>query len=179
LLAEIADGKPEAADALFPLIYDELRNLAAFYLQRERPDHTLQPTALVHEAYMRLVRKDRAGWKDKAHFSALAAMAIRRVLVDHARKRKSLKRGRDWQRVTLTDVSESTGQPIDIIALDHALTKLSGLHDRQARVVMLRYFAGLSLEETASVLDVNRSTVTDDWAVAKAWLATELAGETR
>jgi RNA polymerase sigma factor (TIGR02999 family) len=176
LLADVANGRAGAADQLLPIIYDELRSLAAAHLRYERPDHTLQPTALVHEAYLRLIESDRVIWRDRAHFFALAAQAIRRVLVDHARARKTVKRGGQWRRLSITEIPDlDPASNIDLVELDAALSRLAELNERQAQVVMLRYFAGLTIEEAACVMGVNRSTVCDDWAIAKAWLATELA----
>ena len=178
ILSELSGGRQSAADELLPLVYRELRVLAASHLRRERKDHTLAPTALVHEAYLRLVEQTRTNWHDRAHFFAVAAEAIRRVLVDHARKRGAVKRGRDWRRVTLGDAMvDDQPRQVDVIALNDALDKLQQLHERQSQVVQLRYFAGLTTEETAYVLGVNRSTVVDDWAVARAWLLSELGGK--
>jgi RNA polymerase sigma factor (TIGR02999 family) len=175
-LDALADGDRRAADGLMPLVYDELRALAARHLRREPINHTLQPTAIVNEAYLRMVDQTRVDWKNRAHFLAVAATAIRRVLIDHARKRNSAKRGENWQRVTLGDVAD--GEPaarLDLLALDDALTELERLSERQCRVVQLRFFGGLTNEEIAHVLGISRSTVVDDWTVAKAWLLSELS----
>ncbi len=175
LIDELAAGRSAAAEALFPLVYDELRGLAAAFLARERANHTLQPTALVHEAYLKLIDQTRAAWSGRAHFFAVAAQAIRRILVDHARGDRAQKRGGAWQRITLSDaISRHVGAEVELLALDDALEKLERLSERQARVVQLRYFAGLTEPEVAEVLGVHRSTVADDWAIAKAWLAAEL-----
>lgn len=178
ILDDLTGGDARAADRLMPLVYDELRSLAARQLRREPANHTLQPTAIVNEAYLRMVDQTRVDWKNRAHFLAVAAMAVRRVLLDHARKRKSAKRGDNWRRVTLQEVS--AGEPaaqLDLLALDDALCKLEQLNERQCRVVQLRFFGGLTNEEIALVLGVSRSTVVDDWTVAKAWLLCELKGE--
>lgn len=176
---EMANQPPHATPALFELVYQELRRLAAAYLQQERPDHTLQPTALVHEAYMRLSELDRIEWRDRTHFYAAAAGAIRRVLVDHARSHRAAKRGGGWHRITLTGLGSGIGgRDIDVLALDEALGRLAGLDPRKARVVELRYFAGMTIEETARSLGVGTTTVDDDWAFAKSWLRRELDEET-
>ena len=173
-----ADRPPQATPALIEVVYQELRRLAADYLQRERPDHTLQPTALVHEAYMRLSELDRIEWRDRTHFYAAAAGAIRRVLVDHARGHKAAKRGGGWQRITLTGLgSGGGGHEIDVLALDEALARLAQLDERKARVVELRYFAGMTIGETARSLGVGTTTVDDDWAFAKSWLRRELGDD--
>jgi len=178
ILQELTAGLPSAADRLLPLVYEELRALAAHHLWRERSDHTLQPTALVHEAYLRLVEQDRVQWKGKAHFFAVAAEAIHRVLVDHARKKKAAKRGSGWNRITLSDsdAAATCGRnELDLLALDEAMNELRGLHERQFRVIELRFFAGLTEKEAAYVLSVDRSTVADDWAAAKAFLSARLS----
>jgi RNA polymerase sigma-70 factor (ECF subfamily) len=177
ILEALNRGDSKAANDLLPLVYDELRAIAARRMRQERIDHTLQPTALVHEAYMRLVDQSRFDWKGRAHFLGVAANTIRLILVDHARKVNADKRGGDRERTTLSDAiaAEDGRRDVDLLALEDALEKLAALHPRQARVVELRYFGGLSLEETAIVIGVAESTVAADWAVAKAWLARELA----
>jgi RNA polymerase sigma factor (TIGR02999 family) len=176
-LQQLERGDRAAAAKLFPLVYEELRALAAHFMQQERTDHTLEPTALVHEAYLRLIDQRNVDWKNRAHFFAIASQAIRRVLVDHARRRKAAKRGGGGQRVTLSeDVAISEDRTLDVADLDDALLKLTQLHERQARVVELRFFGGLSLEEAAEALGVSRTTVADDWTVARAWLSRELSG---
>lgn len=166
----------EAASRLLPLVYDELRALAARYMQRERRDHTLQPTALVHEAYVRLIDGARVEWHGKTHFYALAATQMRRILIEHARSRKADKRGGGAHRVTLDDrMAISSGGVLDMLTLDEALTRLEERSPRQCRVVELRFFGGLSVVETARFLEISASTVKDEWRVAKAWLAREFA----
>ncbi|MCG8403794.1 MAG: ECF-type sigma factor [Phycisphaerales bacterium] len=170
-LLELSDGDRVAAGRLIPLIYDDLRRLAARYLRRERSDHTLQPTALVNEAYLRLVNGNVVNWRGRAQFFALAACQIRMILVDHARKKKAAKRGGDAALLTLDDgIASTCGPDVDLLALDEALASLAERSKRQANVVELRFFGGLSVDEAAEVLGVSTSTVKDDWAVARAWL---------
>lgn len=180
LLAQVRRGDPEALRALWPRVYDELRSMAARLLHAERPDHTLQPTALVHEAYLRLVDQ-RAGWQDRAHFYAIAAQAMRRILVDYARAHRASKRGGGIAPVSLDehgDVAPSPGPVLDdLLAVDAALEALQDLDEFGARVVELRYFGGLSVEETARVLGVSPATVKREWSLARAWLYRRLAGE--
>ncbi len=175
ILHEVADGSDSAVGRLIPLVYDELRALAESYLKQERAGHTLQATALVHEAYLRLVSQQDAQWRDRAHFFAVAAQTIRRVLLDHARGHLRAKRGGDRARVALDESIAWGGQPdLDIIALDEALQHLATLHKRHAQVVELRFFGGLTIKETAAVVGVSERTVNDDWRVAKSWLLREL-----
>jgi RNA polymerase sigma factor (TIGR02999 family) len=170
-----AAGDPAAADQLLPLVYRELRALAAAYMRRERPGHTLQPTALVHEAFIRLVDESRINWRGRTHFFALAARQMRRILIDSARSRNARKRGGGLHRVTLDEgLLTSAGPTFDVLALDEALRRLARLNDRQAQVVELRFFGGLSVEETAQFLGVSAPTVKNDWRAARAWLLREL-----
>jgi len=170
-------GDAAGLDALFPLVYDELHALAARYLRGERPDHTLQPTALVHEAYMRLTDQRCVDWSNRAQFFGIAAETMRRILVNHAHAHRAAKRGGGATPVTLDDAGLAAEAPdVDLVALDEALTALAGLDARQARVVELRYFAGLSIEETADVLAISPATVKREWSVARAYLNRELAG---
>jgi RNA polymerase sigma factor (TIGR02999 family) len=179
LLQELRDGRDDAAERLAALVYDELHVLASRAMRGEKAGHTLQPTALVHDVFLRLVDARTVEWKSRAHFYGLAAQAMRRVLVDHARRRNALKRD-GGVRVTLDDdVAESTdASSIDLIALDDALAKLAALDARQARVVELRFFAGLDVEQTAEALGISPATVKRDWTFAKAFLHTELEGPT-
>ena len=178
LLAAHLAGDPRAVDELLPLVHQDLRALAAGYMANERPGHSLQPTALVNEAYLRLVRIDRMDWKGKAHFLAMAATEMRRVLVDHARARNAQKRGQGLQVETLDERAALTeGGSVDVLAVDVALEKLARVSERQARTVELRFFGGLTLEEVAAVLGVSRDTVKADWRFARAWLKRELDGE--
>ena len=175
-LNSIARGDAKAVDLLVPVVYREMKRLAAGYLRDERPGHTLQPTALAHEAYLRLVGRERIQWQNRAHFLGVAARAMREILVDHARRRKAQKRG-GGQTPTLLDdaLVVADGRPIAFDDLDQALTDLAKLSERQARVVELRYFGGLSIEETGEVLGVSPVTVKRDWATARAWLYRELS----
>jgi RNA polymerase sigma factor (TIGR02999 family) len=176
LLNDIIAGKPQAAEELLPLVYDELRNLARAKLVHERPGHTLQATALVHEAYLRLVgHQDEARWQSRGHFFAAAAEAMRRILVDNARKKRSLRHGGDLVREPLDEgqIVAPTDE-FDIVALDGALSRLEAQDQRKARLVKLRYFAGLTLAEAAAALDISQATADRDWAFARAWLFNEL-----
>jgi RNA polymerase sigma-70 factor, ECF subfamily len=176
LLAECSDGNQAAFNKLLPLVYDELHRLAAAYMSRERGNHTLQTTALVNEAYLRLVDQKSAGWQDRAHFFAVAAKVMRQILIDHARGRARAKRGGGGQRVSLDEGAMlSEERAADLLALDEALRKLAGLDQRKSEVVELRFFGGLTVEETAEVLNVTPKTVTRDWTMARAWLYRELA----
>jgi len=175
LLNQLQAGEEAAADELFPIIYEELRRLAGGFMSRERTDHTLQPTALVHEAYGKLMAQE-SPWSNRSHFMAIAATAMRRVLLDHARKRKADKRGGGAAQITLKEELFLTdGRGLDIEALDQALTRLAAMDERQGRVVELRFFGGLSVEETARVLGVSPNTVKRDWRHARAWLHRELS----
>jgi RNA polymerase sigma factor (TIGR02999 family) len=175
LLARWGEGDRGALDALTPLVYDELRRLARSYLRRERSDHTLEGTALVHEAYMRLVGQQQIAWRNRNHFFALAAELIRRILVDHARARVAAKRGGHNVKLSLNDAFEPTDEKdLDLVSLDDALKLLARADEQQSRIVELRYFAGLSIEETADVLGISPATVKRDWTVAKAFLKREM-----
>lgn len=169
---------PPEPPELITLVYDELRALAAGFMRGERPGHTLQPTAVVHEMYLRLVHQAQAEWKGRVHFRAVAAIAIRRFLVDYARRSLSEKRGAAWSRVTLDPgLLEVCAAPDRMLAIDEALERLRALDPRQARVVELRFFGGLSIDETAAVLEVSPRTVDGDWSMARSWLRRELAQE--
>jgi RNA polymerase sigma-70 factor (ECF subfamily) len=178
LLADWSQGSLEAREALMPLVYNELRQLAASYLRRERSDHTLQATALVHEAYLRLVEQDNVSWQNRHHFFGAAANLMRRILVDHARAHMAEKRGSGLLKVALTEaIAMSQEQPAELLALDESLTRLAAVDQQQGRIVELRVFAGLTVEETAEILGVSPATVKRDWAVAKAWLLREIRKE--
>ncbi len=171
ILIDLGNGDRSAANRLMPLVYDELRGLAARYMQREPPGHTLQTTALVHEAYLRLIDQSRVDWKGRAHFCAVAGEMIRRILIDHARHRRAAKRGGLAHRVMLTDsIGASEEEQVDLLALDEALNELSALNERHSKIVELRFFGGLSIDETAHILDVSPQTVRSDWRMVRAWL---------
>ena len=161
-----------------PLVYDELRRLAASYIRRERPGQTLQATALVHEAYVRLIGEKAQNWQNRTHFLAIAALSMRQILVQRARARHAAKRGGDPERITLDErllaAPAGNAQEVDLVALDAALEKLAALDQRQSKVVELRYFGGLSVEEAADVLGISPATVKRDWTLARAWLKREL-----
>jgi RNA polymerase sigma factor (TIGR02999 family) len=176
LLDQYRDGRAEAFGKLMALVYDDLRRLAAWQLQTERPEHTLQPTALVHEAYLKLAGQNPVDWRNKAHFFALAAQIMRHILVDHARGRQRDKRGGARINVTLDEALElSHPNEPGLVELDEALNSLASQDARKSRIVELRYFGGLSIEETAGLLDVSPATVRREWTLAKAWLRHELS----
>lgn len=183
LLERLSDGDSRAVDVLLPLIYDQLRALAGSFLRREDPGHTLQTTALVHEAYLKLVNQSEAKFNGRAHFFAVAAQAMRRILVNHARDANRLKRGGDRQRLTLDESgimapaapNAAPDSGLDLVALDESLTKLASLDQRKARTVEMRFFAGMSIDDTAQALGVAPATVKRDWDFARAWLFRELS----
>jgi len=175
MLIDWGQGRAEALDELMPIVYQELRRLARRYLRGERVGHTLQATALVHEAYLRLVDQQAIPWQSRAHLFALAAQMMRRILVSHARDRKRLKRGGVQTRVTLDNVVDSaSARAIDLVALDDALRALATRDEQQSRIIELRYFGGLTIAEAAAVLDVSPATVKNKWTLARAWLHREL-----
>jgi RNA polymerase sigma factor (TIGR02999 family) len=176
LLQRWSDGNSEALEQLIPIVYDELKRLAGHYLRLERPGHTLQSTALVHEAYLRLANHGDAQWQDRRHFFAVASQIVRHILVDHARKHRSLKRG-EGQRVSLDDaLTVPVAENLDIIALDRSLERLTALDPRKARIVEMRFFGGLSVDEIGAALDISAPTVKRHWAVAKLWLSRDMVG---
>jgi RNA polymerase sigma factor (TIGR02999 family) len=175
LLQQWSSGQEQALDRLLPQIYDELKKLAASYLRRERADHTLQPTALVNEAFLKLVDQRSAKWQNRAHFFGIAAQAMRRILVDHARAHAASKRGGGMRKVPLEDAGLiGWDVDVDLIALDDALTRLAVMDRQQSRIVELRFFGGLTMEETALVMHISPATVGREWRMAKAWLSAEL-----
>jgi RNA polymerase sigma-70 factor, ECF subfamily len=178
LLLEWNGGSGEAPAKLVTLVYRELRRRAGRALSGERPDLTLEPTGLVHETYQRLIDQRRVQWRNRAHFFAVAAVLMRRILVDHARRRAAQRRGGRGRTVSLEDVSAPSPQPdrVEVLAVDEALTQLAALDPDQARIVELRYFGGLGVEETAAVMGISRATVQRDWAMARAWLRHRLEG---
>jgi RNA polymerase sigma factor (TIGR02999 family) len=175
LLVDWSGGNQEAMDQLLPLVYDELRRLANHYLAQERPDHTLQPTALVHEAYLRLVETRSRNFRSRAYFFGVASQLMRRVLVDHARKHRAAIRGGGLAKLSLDEAGDlPDGRELDLVALDDALNTLASIDPRQSRIVELRFFGGLSVEETAELLEVSPATIKRDWSWAKAWLYREI-----
>ena len=177
LLLDWSGGNQQALQELLPLIYDELRRLAHNFLYTERPGHTLQTTALVHEAYLKLIDQRDARWQNRAHFFAIAAQAMRRILIDSARKHVALKRGRGGEKLSLDEAASISIEPdTDLLALDEALTALARFDSDQSRIVELRYFGGLTIEETAEVLKTSPATVKREWTMARAWLYQAMAG---
>jgi len=177
LLVDWRHGDQDAFDALFPLVYEEMRRRAWAYLRLEKPEHTLSATALVHEAYLQLVDVDRVDWQDRAHFFAMAARSMRRILVSHARRHQAAKRGGGGDRLTLKEgMALAVRRSEEMLELDEALERLAGLDERMSQVVELRFFGGLTIDETAAVLTVAPSTVKLDWRKARAWLYRELSG---
>jgi RNA polymerase sigma-70 factor (ECF subfamily) len=180
LLDDWKDGDPTALEKLTPLIYDELRRIAHRYVQRERNGHTLQTTALVNEAYIRLASNEKPDWQNRSHFFAVTAQVMRHILIDHARRRRYLKHGGDAEQVSLSGAAVMAGErAAELVALDEALEELAIMDPRKTRVVELRYFGGLSLAETAEALGVSLMTVRRDWRAAKAWLFRRLKAENR
>ena len=177
LLQAAATGERDDLDALMNAIYADMRRIADRHLRAERMDHTLQPTALVHEAYLKLIDQRSTDWKDRAHFFAVASRIIRRILVDHARQKKAIKRGADQTRVSLEHADMAlTENDVDLIALDEALNELGEIDERQAKIVEMRFFGGLTIAEVAEALSMGRRSVDRDWSAAKAWLFLRLEG---
>jgi RNA polymerase sigma factor (TIGR02999 family) len=178
LLLQFSNGNQAVINDIFPLIYGELKKIANNYLRGERVSHTLQPTALVHEAYLKLVDHTRINWQNRAHFLGMAATMMRQILIDHARKHRAGKRGGEHENLSLEEsiVIVSDEKPMDLIALDDALNELAKFDEQKSRIVELRYFGGLSVEETAEVLGVSEITVKRHWRMAKAWLAEAING---
>jgi len=177
LLLEWNAGNRAALDALLPLLYRELRQLARHYMLSEKPGQTLQPTALVHEAYLRMIDQKRVNWENRAQFFGVASQMIRRILVDRARARHRLKRGGDVLKVTWTENLDVPREGLDLEALDQALKRLADLDPQQSRIIELRFFGGLSIEETAGALNISPATVKRDWAMARAWLFREITAK--
>jgi RNA polymerase sigma factor (TIGR02999 family) len=179
LLAEMKRGNSEALPKLIPLVYHELKRLAAHFLRDEREGHTLQPTALVHEAYLRLAGQNRAGWQNRAQFMGVAAQIMRRILVDYARQRVTAKRGGGEAplAIEVSDVAGGVEQSAEMLAVDEALARLTALDPQQAQVVEMRYFGGMTVEETAEALSIAPRTVKREWAMAKAWLRVEISSK--
>lgn len=177
LLLAWNEGDPSSLEKLIPLVEAELRRLAEGYMAQERPNHTLQPTALVNELYLRLIDWKNAHWHNRAHFLGVAAKLMRRILVDHARRQQNLKRGGNVPKISLDETADSSGGFTDPIALDDALNALASLDMRKSQIVELRFFGGLTVEETAEVLKISSRTVKREWSLAQAWLLCELSGE--
>lgn len=178
LLLDWSSGKREAMDDLLPLVYKELRQLADRYLRRERSDHTLQATALVHEAYLKLIDQRNVQWQNRAHFFGVAAQAMRRILVDHARNHQAAKRGSGGQKISLDEGLMVTDERAhELVALDDALNELAEFDEQKGRIVELRFFGGLTIEETAEVLGIGTATVIREWRMAKAWLYQSISGD--
>jgi RNA polymerase sigma factor (TIGR02999 family) len=175
LLADWSNGDQQALEKLTPLVYEELRRLAKYYLKQERPGHTLQSTALVHEAYLKLIGQHDMRWQNRAQFLGIAAKLIRRILVDYARNRYAQKRGAAAPKLSLDEaLAAPAGRDLDLVGLDDALKDLAKFDERQSRIVELRFFGGLSVEETAHVLQISPATVKREWTAAKAWLFREM-----
>ena len=175
LLVDWGKGNKLALDGLMPLVYDELHRIASRYLRRERQGHTLQTTALINEAYLRIVDQNRVNWQSRAHFFGVAAQMMRRILVDHARSHLYAKRGGGAQKLTLDDAIATPQEcDLDLVALDDALTTLGQIDPQQSRIIELRFFGGLTIEETAEVIGISPATVKRDWNMAKAWLFGEI-----
>jgi RNA polymerase sigma factor (TIGR02999 family) len=181
LLIAWSDGSREALDDLIPLVYRDLRRLAAGYMGREPAEHPLQPTALVHEAYLRLIDQRQVQWRNRAHFFGVAASMMRRILVDQARARRADKRGGGLARVTLIgdELSSDGPNPIDVLSLHEALERLAAFDPQQERIVELRYFGGLTIEEAATVMGISEATIVREWTIAKAWLRADLSTASR
>ncbi|GAB5518024.1 MAG: sigma-70 family RNA polymerase sigma factor [Rhodothermales bacterium] len=179
LLQAYTEGQSDALDALMPAVYQQLRGLAHRYLRGERMGHTLNTTALVHEAYLKLIDQNRVQWQSRQHFYAIAAQAMRRILVNYARNRQRIKRGGNAQRVEFDEALGLSDERADeVLALDEALTRLEASNERRARIVECRYFVGFTIEETAAILEISPRTVKREWTVAKAWLYREMTAET-
>jgi RNA polymerase sigma factor (TIGR02999 family) len=180
LLIAWGDGSRDALDGLMPLVYDDLRRIAAGYMRHERQGQALQPTALVHEAYVRLIDQRQVKWRNRAHFFGIAASMMRRILVDQARLRRAAKRGGEWERVTLAGNDVAAGGPdeIDVLALHQAMERLATFDPQQERIVELRYFGGLTIAEAAEYIGISEATISREWTIAKAWLGAELSGRT-
>jgi RNA polymerase sigma factor (TIGR02999 family) len=175
LLVQLSKGDKSVIERLMPLVYDELHRRAAGYMRKERANHTLQPTALVHEAYLKLVQQREANWKNRAHFLAVAAQLMRRILIDHARARLSAKRGGELELISLDEAFQfRTDTPAGLLSVDDALTKLEKLDPRQGHIVEMRFYGGLTVDETAEVLSVSSRTVEREWTLARAWLYAQL-----
>ena len=180
LLVDWGEGNERACEALLPLVYEELRRIAGAYMRRERPDHTLQPTALVHEAYLRLVDQRRVNWTNRAQFVGMAAVMMRRILVNHARDRGAAKRGANLPVISLADADAPAAAPdLDVVALHDALDRLAAIDARKSRIVELKFFGGLTTAEIGEVLNLSHATVEREWSFARAWLYEAVAGNVK
>jgi RNA polymerase sigma-70 factor (ECF subfamily) len=180
LLQEMTEGDEMAPEVLLPLVYDELKKLARGYMRNERESHTLQTTALVHEAYVRLVDWKNADWQNRAHFFAVAAQMMRKILVDYARQAKAEKRGGGVQKIAIDDaITFAAERDLDLFALDEALTTLEAIDPRQSQIIELRFFGGLTIDETAEVMKLSPATIASEWMMARTWLHSRLKGEPR
>jgi RNA polymerase sigma factor (TIGR02999 family) len=178
LLVEWGNGDKEALDKLLPIVYEELRRQAERFLRRERPNHTLQPTALIHEAYLKLIDQEHMRWQNRAQFFGIAAQLMRRILVDHARGKHAAKRGGEDVRLQLDEAMiGAQKKDVNMVTLDEALTRLCQLDEQQGKIVELRYFCGLSIDETSAALSISPATVKRDWTIAKAWLRREILSD--
>jgi RNA polymerase sigma factor (TIGR02999 family) len=176
LLVEVSNGNRQSLDELLPLVYNELRGLAESFMRRERVNHTLQPTALVHEAYLRLIDQRNVDWRNRAHFFSIAAETMRRILVNHAHANQAAKRGGSETRISVDEAMNFQGvQEIDMVLLDDALTRLASVDPQQSRIVELRFFGGLTVKEVAGVLELSTATVEREWRTAKAWLHAQIS----
>jgi RNA polymerase sigma factor (TIGR02999 family) len=177
ILTAIEAGDQLASEKLLPLVYDQLRALAGSYFRSQKGAHTLEPTALVHEAFVRLIDRSGEGWADESHFLAVAAIAMRQILTDHARKRRAAKRGGGWRQIALSVVAGGeSASDVDLVDLDDALTALAELEPRHARIIQMRFLGGMTISQVAEYLDVSTTTVDNDWRVARAWLNARLGG---
>ena len=177
MLVDASNGKRDSLEQLLPLVYDELRRLADSFMRLERANHTLQPTALVHEAYLRLIDQREVNWQNRAHFFSIAAETMRRILVNHALSHKAAKRGGEATRVSIDEAASfAGGREIDLVLLDEALKRLAELDSDQARIVELRFFGGLTVKEVAEVTAISTATVEREWRTAKAWLQSQISG---
>lgn len=170
ILIGLSDGDTRAADELFPIVYDELKRIARYFMSRERVSHTLQPTALVHETYLKLIDQKKVDWQNRAHFFGLASEIMRRILVNHARDLKAVKRGGEMQRVSLEVAADFMQKDVEVLVLDEALAELETIDERKAKVVEMKFFGGLTTKEIAEVLQISVATVEREWTFSRAWL---------
>lgn len=177
ILIGLSDGDTRAADELFPIVYDELKRIARYFMSRERASHTLQPTALVHETYLKLIDQKKVDWQNRAHFFGLASEIMRRILVNHARDLKAVKRGGEMQRVSLEVAADFMQKDVEVLVLDEALAELEKIDERKAKVVEMKFFGGLTTKEIAEVLQISVATVEREWTFSRAWLFSRINDE--